>query len=454
MNVCTIGTGYVGLTTGACLAFMGHQVTCIDSDEKKVAMLKAGQSPIYEPNLPELLEEAAANLRFSTDYAEGIPDADVIFIAVGTPPTPSGSPDLRYLCSAAQGIGQHYDGVYTVVVNKSTVPIGSGNWVGSLVRESYEQHHGRKAENRFSVASNPEFLREGTALHDTLYPDRVVIGSDDQRSLETLYSLYRPVLDQTFAAPTYLPRPEDVGAVPLISTDLASAELIKYAANAFLALKISYINEIGMLAEKVGADIAQVAKGIGLDARIGTRFLQAGLGWGGSCFGKDTAALVATAQEYGISTPIVEAAREINKRQRERVVEKLLGELKILKGRTIGLLGLAFKPNTDDLREAPAIDIAKKLLERGCKVKVHDPVAMERFQHEYPDLSVVCCKEASEVLDNADALVLVTEWQHYRELPWEDLVSRMRSPIILDGRHVLDRARLTRFGYKYLGIAG
>jgi UDPglucose 6-dehydrogenase len=297
-------------------------------------------------------------------------------------------------------------------------------------------------------------LREGTALHDSLYPDRVVIGSDDQRSLETLYSLYRPVLDQTFASPTYLPRPEDVGAVPLISTDLASAELIKYAANAFLALKISYINEIGMLAEKVGADISQVAKGIGLDARIGTRFLQAGIGWGGSCFGKDTAALVATAREYGISTPIVEAAREINKRQRERVVEKLLGELKILKGRTIGLLGLAFKPNTDDLREAPAIDIARKLIERGCKVKVHDPVAMERFQHEYPDLNVVCCREASEVLEEADAVVLVTEWQQYRELSWEDLVSHMRSPIILDGRHVLDRARLTRFGYKYLGIAG
>jgi UDPglucose 6-dehydrogenase len=454
MNVCTIGTGYVGLTTGACLAFMGHKVTCIDSDGKKVAMLKAGQSPIYEPSLPELLAEAAPNLHFTTNYAEGIPDADVIFIAVGTPPTSSGSPDLRYLCSAAQGIGKHYDGPYTVVVNKSTVPIGSGNWVGSLVRESYEQHHGRKPENRFSVASNPEFLREGTALHDSLYPDRVVIGSDDQRSLETLYSLYRPVLDQTFAAPTYLPRPEDVGAVPLISTDLASAELIKYAANAFLALKISYINEIGMLAEKVGADISQVAKGIGLDARIGTRFLQAGLGWGGSCFGKDTAALVATAHEYGISTPIVEAAREINRRQRERVVEKLLGELKILKGRTIGLLGLAFKPNTDDLREAPAIDIAKKLLERGCKVKVHDPVAMERFQQEYPDLGVVCCKDGSEVLDEADAVVLVTEWQHYRELPWEDLVGRMRSPIILDGRHVLDRARLTRFGYKYLGIAG
>ncbi len=454
MNVCIIGTGYVGLTTGACLAFLGHKVTCIDSDEKKVAMMRAGKSPIYEPNLPELLADATVNLRFTTDYAEGIPNADVIFIAVGTPPTPSGSPDLKYLCSAAQGIGQHYDGAYTVVVNKSTVPIGSGNWVGSLVRESYEQHHGRKAEKRFSVASNPEFLREGTALHDSLFPDRVVIGSDDQRSLETLYTLYRPILDQTFAAPTYLPRPEDVGAVPLISTDLASAELIKYAANAFLALKISYINEIGGLAEKVGADITQVARGIGLDARIGTRFLQAGIGWGGSCFGKDTAALVATAQEYGLSTPIVEAAREINRRQRERVVEKLLGELKILKGRTIGLLGLAFKPNTDDLREAPAIDIARKLLERGCKVKVHDPVAMERFKIEYPDLNVVCCKEANEVLEDADALVLVTEWQQYRELPWEELMGTMRSPIVLDGRHVLDRARLTRFGYKYVGIAG
>ncbi len=454
MNVCIIGTGYVGLTTGACLAFLGHKVTCIDSDERKIAMLCAGQSPIYEPNLTDLISEASANLHFTTQYGTGIPTAEVIFIAVGTPPTPSGNPDLQYLSAAAQGIGRHFEGDFTVVVNKSTVPIGSGNWVGSLVRESYEQHRGRKVEKRFSVASNPEFLREGTALHDTLFADRVVIGSDDQRSLEVLYSLYRPILDQTFAPPPYLPRPEDLGAVPLISTDLASAELIKYAANAFLALKISYINEIGHLAEKVGADITQVAKGIGLDARIGTRFLQAGIGWGGSCFGKDTAALVATAHEYGLTTPIVEAAREINRRQRERVVEKLLGELKILKGRTIGLLGLAFKPNTDDLREAPAIDIARKLIERGCKVKVHDPVAMERFRREYPDVNVICCENAESVFDESEALVLVTEWQQYRELPWEDLAARMRSPIILDGRHVLDRARLTRFGYRYVGIAG
>jgi len=454
MNVSIIGTGYVGLTTGACLAFLGHKVTCIDSDERKIALLRDGKTPIYEPFLTELLADAQPNLRFCTQLAGAVQGADVIFIAVGTPPSKDGSPDLRYLSAAARGIGEHYKGDFTVVVNKSTVPIGSGNWVGSLVREAYEQHNGRKANGHFAVASNPEFLREGTALGDSLYPDRVVIGSDDQRSLETLYSLYRPILDQTFAPPPYLPRPEEVGAVPLISTDLASAELIKYAANAFLALKISYINEIGQLAEKVGADITQVAKGIGLDARIGTRFLQAGLGWGGSCFGKDTSALVATASEYNLSMPIVAAAREINKRQRERVVDKLLGELKILKGRTIGLLGLAFKPNTDDLREAPAIDIARKLLERGCKVKVHDPVALERFAEEHGDIGVVCCRTAEEVADEADALVLVTEWQQYRELDWEAIAGRMRSRIVLDGRHALDRGRLERFGFRYLGMAG
>src|SRR5277367_5737679 len=362
MNVCIIGTGYVGLTTGACLAFLGHQVTCIDSDERKVSLLRNGKTPIYEPLLTELLADAKPNMRFDTDYGVGVPDADVIFIAVGTPPTPSGSPDLKYLCAAATGIGKYFDGEFTVVVNKSTVPIGSGNWVGSLVRDAYEEAKGKKANGRFAVASNPEFLREGSALHDSLYPDRVVIGTDEAQTAEVLYTLYRPILDQTFQSPSYLPRPERLGAVALISTDLASAELIKYAANAFLALKISYINEIGLLAEKVGADIGQVAKGIGLDARIGTRFLQAGIGWGGSCFGKDTAALVATAGEYGLHMPIVEAAREINRRQRERVVEKLLGELRILKGRTIGLLGLAFKPFTDDLREAPAIEIARKLI--------------------------------------------------------------------------------------------
>jgi len=454
MNVSILGTGYVGLTTGACLAFLGHRVTCTDADAKKIAGLERGEVPFYEPFLAEIIAEARPNLRFTTDYDVAIPNAQVVFIAVGTPPGPNGSPNLSYLESAAKGIGERLGDEFVVVVNKSTVPIGSGDWVGSLVHEAFEQRNGGKAKGRFAVASNPEFLREGSALHDSLFPDRVVIGADEQQTAEILYSLYRPILDQTFQPLPYLPRPEELGAVPLISTDLASAELIKYAANAFLALKISYINEVSLLAERVGADIGQVAKGIGLDARIGTRFLQAGIGWGGSCFGKDTAALVATASEYGLEMPIVTAARDINKRQRERVVDKLLGELKILKGKTIGLLGLAFKPNTDDLREAPALDIARKLIERGARVKVHDPVAMEKFKHEQPDLDVICCENPEEVARDANALVLVTEWPQYRELEWEPLARTMRSAIILDGRNALDRARMSRAGFRYIGMAG
>lgn len=452
MEVTIIGTGYVGLTTAVCLAFVGHKVRCVDCDEKKIERLHSGQIPIYEPFLAEVLAEARPNLCFTSSYGDGLPGANVVFIAVGTPPQPDGNPDLRYLRSAAESIGQYFDGDFTVVVNKSTVPIGSGNWVGSLVRESFEKHQGRKADHQFSVASNPEFLREGSALHDSLYPDRIVIGSDDPRSLEALYSLYRPILDQSFPAPSFLPRPDTLGAVPLISTDLASAELIKYAANAFLALKISYINEIGQLSERVGADITQVARGIGLDSRIGMRFLQAGLGWGGSCFGKDTAALVATAAEYGLCMPIVQAAREVNRRQREHIIEKLQGELKILKGRTVALLGLAFKPNTDDLREAAAIDIARKLIERGCRVKAHDPVALERFRGEYGDSGVICCNQVEEIFDGADAAVLVTEWSQYRDLDWQALGERMRSPLMVDGRNALDRARLTEAGFRYLGV--
>jgi UDPglucose 6-dehydrogenase len=454
MNVAIIGTGYVGLTTGACLAFLGHKVTCVDADERKVQALVDGKIPFYEPYMEELVADARENLKFTTSYAEAIPGAHVVFIAVGTPPGKNGSPDLRYLEAAARGIGEHIGDQFLVVVNKSTVPIGSGNWVGALVREAYEKKNGKKANGAFAVASNPEFLREGSAILDSLYPDRVVIGADQQRTSEVLYSLYRPILDQTFKAPSYMPRPEGLGAVPLISADLASAELIKYAANAFLALKISYINEIGQLAEKVGADIGQVAKGIGLDARIGTRFLQAGIGWGGSCFGKDTAALVATASEYGLDAQIVKAAREVNAHQRDRVVEKLLGELKILKGRTIGLLGLAFKPHTDDLREAPALDIARQLLDRGARVKVHDPVAMERFQKENAGLDVTCVATAEEVAADADAVVLVTEWPEYRELHWDKIKATMHNPVILDGRNLLNRTALTRAGFKVLGLAG
>lgn len=451
MRVAIIGTGYVGLTTGVCLAFLGHKVTCIDADEEKISLLRAGRAPIYEPHLEELMEEARPNLTFTSSYAEGVPDAEVIFVAVGTPPGAGGSPDMRYVRAAAEGIGQHYRGDFAVVVNKSTVPIGSGNWVESLLCDAHERHHHNAAEC-FVVASNPEFLREGTALHDSLYPDRVVIGANNDQALRTLYTLYRPVLDQTFSAPAYLPRPENLGAVPLVSTDLASAELIKYAANAFLALKISYINEIDRLAGKVGADIVHVAKGMGLDSRIGPRFLQAGLGWGGSCFGKDTAALIATAAEYGLSMPIVEAARAVNSAQRQRAIEQLLGELKILKGRTVGILGLAFKPNTDDLREAPAIDLARMLLERGAKVRAHDPVAHERFRREHGQMDVHLCEAAEAVAEHADALVLATEWAQYRELAWDEVAARMRHRLILDARNALDRSRLEAAGFRYLRL--
>jgi UDPglucose 6-dehydrogenase len=453
MQIAIIGTGYVGLTTGACLAAIGHQVTCLDNDPAKINALRQGGVPIYEPFIEEILEEAGERLCFTQSYSDAIPGAEVVFIAVGTPPLADGSPDLQYLRSAAAAIGEHLDGDFTVVVNKSTVPIGSGNWVESLIRESSMARVGR-AQAEFAVASNPEFLREGSALHDSLYPDRIVVGADSARAVDVLSNLYRPILEQSFTPPGYLRRPDGVAAIPLVTTDLASAELIKYAANAFLALKISFINEVGRLAEKVGADVTLVAKGIGLDRRIGTRFLQAGLGWGGSCFAKDTSALVATAADYSLSMPIVSAARTVNQQQRERVVEKLLAELKIMKGKTVGLLGLAFKPNTDDLRDAPSLDIARALIARGATVVVHDPVAMPRARSEHASLGVRFCESAEQVADHADALVLVTEWDQYQDLDWAAMAKRARTAFVLDGRHFLDTARMARDGWKCARICG
>ncbi|MEU8311297.1 UDP-glucose/GDP-mannose dehydrogenase family protein [Micromonospora sp. NPDC049033] len=450
MKVCVVGTGYVGLTTSVSLAFLGHDTTCIDLDNQKIDTLRGGHCPIYEPHLEALLEQASSHLTFTTEYAVGVPDADVVFIAVQTPQLDNGNPDLQYLRSAAESVAQHLRGDFTVVVNKSTVPIGSGNWVDAILREAYERHHGHRPDGRFAVASNPEFLREGTALADTLYPDRIVIGSDNQKSLDLLNQLYRPILNQSFTPPTVLPRPAGMSAVPLVSTDLASAELIKYAANAFLALKISYINEIAAIAGKVGADVREVARGTGLDARIGPRFLNPGIGWGGSCFGKDTAALIATASEYHLPTPIVTAARDVNHRQRTKVVDRLLDELHIIKGRKVGILGLAFKPDTDDLRDSPAIDIANLLLERGARITLHDPVAANRFRREQPTLAEHLADRVEDVFDDADAIVVATEWSHYRDLDWAKFAPTMRSPLVLDGRHCLDADRLTEIGYRYL----
>jgi UDPglucose 6-dehydrogenase len=449
MNVLVVGTGYVGLTTGVTLAYLGNQVTCLDVDPTKIGILRSGKIPIYEPGLPELMALAQKNLSFTMNYDEAdIQHCDVIFISVGTPSLPDGSADLQYVKMAAESIGERLDNHFTVIVNKSTVPIGSGNWVSTLLRDGYKRKQGCKPDGNYAVASNPEFLRQGSGVFDTLYPDRIVIGSEDSRAIDILTNLYRPLLNQDFTPPPFLPRPDELSAVPLVTCDLASAELIKYAANSFLALKISYANEIAQLSSKVGADVTQIMRGIGLDTRIGSRFLQAGIGWGGSCFGKDTAALVSTAKEYGLEMPIVQAARDVNYLQRIWVVDTLLNELKILKGRTISLLGFAFKPNTDDLRDAPSLDIARQLIHRGAKVNVHDPVALMNARKLYPNLGVAYCDDVYTALQDADAIVLVTEWPEYLELDWNNI-----QPVpVVDGRNFLNGEELFTKGFKVVRV--
>jgi UDPglucose 6-dehydrogenase len=441
----------VGLTTALSLAYVGHEVVGVDLDADKVARLNRGELPFYEPHAKEMLALVRERLRFTARYEEAVSQAEVIFIAVGTPSLPDGTPDLSQVRSAAQAIGRHLGEGFTVVVNKSTVPVGSGNYVEALVRRAFQEVHGGEPNGRLAVASNPEFLREGQALYDSLYPDRIVVGAEDRRAIEVLRELYEPILEQSFTPPPFLPRPERMGAVPFLTTDLASAELIKYGANAFLALKISFINELARLAEKVGADIREVARGIGLDHRIGPRFLQAGLGWGGSCFPKDTAALLAMGREYGLSLGITEAARKVNEDQRRWAVDKLLAELKTLKGRTIALLGLAFKANTDDLRESPALELARLLLNRGAFLRAHDPVALPRARKEV-SLPLEYAETPEEALRGADAVVLATDWPLYRTWPWQELKPLLRTPLVLDARNFLDGKALADLGYRYLGM--
>jgi UDPglucose 6-dehydrogenase len=449
MKVLVIGTGYVGMNTGVVLAYLGNQVTCLDVNEEKIALLKQGKTPVYEPHLEETLQLVLNNIRFTSSYAEAdIPNTDVVFITVGTPSLPDGNADLRYVRQAAESIAENLGEKFTVIVNKSTVPIGSGNWVEAIMHEHFNSNHNNGEHEDFNVVSSPEFLAQGSAMHDSFYPDRIVVGSHCERSVERLQELFAPILRQDFPAPPGLPRPEGLTEVPLLACDLTSAEMVKYAANAFLALKISYVNEIGRLANKVGADIQADSKGIGLDKRIGNRFLNAGLGWGGSCFGKDTAALIATARDYRLEMPIIESARAINYGQRVLAVDLLQEKLKILKGKHIALLGFSFKPNTDDLRDAPAIDISKLLIQRGALVRAHDPVALANARSQYGDLGVVFCDEVGDALKDADAIVLVTEWPEYRELDWKAI------PIvpIVDGRNYLDREMLEGLGFSVIGI--
>jgi UDPglucose 6-dehydrogenase len=430
-------------------------VSCVDTDESKISRLQAGDIPIYEPFLAELLPLAAqlGTIEFTTDLAKAVAPSDVIFIAVGTPSRPSGEADLRYLEAAARSVGAAMDdGRYHVVVNKSTVPVGSGNLVETLVREGIQQSRGTDEGVQFGVASNPEFLREGSAIADSLFADRIVVGAEDERTLGILRDLYQPLVEQTFHPPRFLHRPSGLTRTPLVTTTITSAEMIKYASNAFLALKIGFANDMANICERVGADITEVMSGIGLDSRIGMAFLHAGIGWGGSCFGKDVRSLLHTAKEYGYQSKLLEASLEVNHLQRQVVIQKLQEKLYILKGRTIGLLGLAFKPNTDDLRDAPSLQIAERLLELGARVRVYDPIAMVACKAQYPDLKVTYCEDAMSVADRADAVVLVTEWPEFRNLELPSVAQRMSHTVLIDGRNLFAPDAARRAGFDYTGI--
>ncbi|MFM7714910.1 MAG: UDP-glucose dehydrogenase family protein, partial [Microcystis sp.] len=450
MRVCVIGTGYVGLVTGVCLAHIGHHVICIDNNEEKVKLMKSGQSPIYEPGLSELMQSSAAsgNLEFSTDLEAGVKHGEILFIAVGTPALPTGESDTRYVEAVARGIGAHLNGGYKVIVNKSTVPIGSGDWVRMIVLDGVAERQKNlvaagggistleRIEAEFDVVSNPEFLREGSAVYDTFNPDRIVLGSNNPKAIEMMKELYAPLVERQFSEDPSLP------PVPVVVTDLSSAEMIKYAANAFLATKISFINEVANICDRVGADVTQVAKGIGLDSRIGSKFLSAGIGWGGSCFPKDVSALVHTAEDYGYETELLNAAINVNKRQRTIAIEKLQQELKIIKGKTVGLLGLTFKPDTDDMRDAPALTMIEQLNRLGAKVKAYDPIVSQSgLSHGLS--GVIIESDPERLADGCDALVVVTEWQEFLRLDYGKMVKTMREPVLIDGRNFLDPAVVT-----------
>ena len=450
MDVCIIGAGYVGLVTGAALAYTGHKVTCIDNDGAKISALQRGAIPIHEPGLAEILRDVGDRIQFVTGPSDLAGEADLIMIAVGTPTRSNGQADISYVEAAAAEVAAGLkDGrSYTLIV-KSTVPIGTNHRVRHVVRSVLR---GRHLSTKVDIVANPEFLSEGRALADALYPDRIVVGAEDDAAAEPVRRLYQPVLDQDFAPPPATPRPSGFGRPPLLLMDPTSAETVKYGANAFLALKISFINEMAGFCERVGADVTDVAWGLGADPRIGPRFLGAGVGWGGSCFPKDTLALLAMAAEYGYSMPIVEATRAVNARQHAVVVEKLQAALKVLRGRTVGVLGLSFKPDTDDVREAPALAVIHGLVERGAHVRAHDPLALKQAQSALQDVDVEFFADPYELARDADALLITTEWSQYRDLDLPRLAALMRTPVLVDGRNIYDAATAQQAGFQYAGI--
>ncbi|MBI5048550.1 MAG: UDP-glucose/GDP-mannose dehydrogenase family protein [Deltaproteobacteria bacterium] len=459
MNICIIGTGYVGLVAGTCFADSGNDVICVDIDAKKIEKLNKGEIPIYEPGLEELVKRNTQDgrLKFTTNLSYGVKESLICFIAVGTPPGEDGSSDLKYVLSAARGIGNAMDG-YRIIVDKSTVPVGTADKVRAAV-EGELAKLGKKYE--FDVVSNPEFLKEGAAIDDFTKPDRVVIGTDSAHAAEIMKELYSPFMRKTDR---------------LIVMDIRSAEMTKYAANAMLATKISFINEIANLCELIGADINNVRKGIGTDSRIGFEFLFPGVGYGGSCFPKDVQAIIRTAGEYGYDMKILKSVEDVNYRQKGLIVDKILEHFKrqnsvgetlvvsrndragtspaptnSLAGKAIGIWGLSFKPKTDDMREAPSITIIKRLLDTGAKIKAHDPEAMDEAKKVFGS-RIEYMQDNYEVLKGADALVIITEWNEFRRPNFEKVKNLMKNPVIFDGRNIYDPKEMRSLGFTYYGI--
>jgi UDPglucose 6-dehydrogenase len=423
-NVCIIGTGYVGLVTGACLANLGHKVICVDKDKSKIDVLNAGGIPIYEPGIEPLVKKLKKNgrLRFSTNIEEGVKSSEVIFIAVNTPPLADGGADLSFVEACTREVSRHANG-YKLLVEKSTVPVQTGERIQRTLADMKITHE------MIEVASNPEFLREGSAVEDFSNPDRVVIGVQSKRAEKILRDLYAKIKG------------------PLIVTDIKSAELIKHASNSFLAMKISYINAIAQICERVGADVMKVAEGMGFDKRIGRSFLNAGIGYGGSCFPKDVSAFIKIAEKNGYDFQLLKATETINSAQRELVIKKLEETLWTLRGKTIAVLGLAFKPNTDDLRNAPALDILAALVNGGSTVRAYDPVAMERMKSHFPNITY--SKSALDAIKGADALLLVTEWDEFKKLNLKKIKTLMKTPIFIDGRNLFDPQKMSKLGFQY-----
>jgi len=427
MNVCIVGTGYVGLVTGACLAELGNRVICVDNNVEKIEMLNDNRIPIYEPGLKEMVINArkAGRISFTTSIPEGVKDSEIIFIAVSTPPKADGSADLSAVAAVARQVAENLNG-YKIVVDKSTVPVKTGEKVAETIKRY------SKADVEFDVVSNPEFLREGSAIYDTFNPDRIVIGTSSPKAARILSDLYKPL------------------EAPIIVTDINSAELIKHAANSFLATKISFANALAQICELAGADVDQVTRGVGLDKRVGDKFLNAGVGYGGSCFPKDVSAFIAIAEELGYDFSLLKEVEEINRTQAEFFFEKIKETLWILEDKVIGVLGLAFKPNTDDMRNAPSVVVIKKLQKEGARIKAFDPQAMEKAREELEDIEY--CDDPYEVARDSEALIIMTEWNEFKEMDLGRLKELLHQSIILDGRNIYEPARMKELGFTYRSI--